>query len=86
MLGSRSIKHPNPLLSAIVDELEQIYERLTKDDILHGCLEGYTQNNRELINHLIWARCSKSKHSGRGHLDATVIYCMICSVYVKLSR
>ena len=72
MLESRSFKHPNPLLSAIVDELEPIYERLTKDDILHGCLDGYTQNNRKAINHLIWARCSKSKHSGRDHLDAAV--------------
>ncbi len=52
--------------------MKPIYERLTKDDILKGCLGGYTQNNREAINHLVWARCPKTKHSGRDHLDAAV--------------
>ena len=44
---------------------------------MEGCLGGYTQNNCEAINHLIWARCPKSKHSGRDHLDAAVAAAVI---------
>ena len=58
--------------SAIADELKPIYERLTNDDIMQGCLGGYTQNNCEALNHLMWARCPKSKHSGRYHIVAAV--------------
>ena len=28
--------------------------------------------DRNSLNHLIWARCPKSKHSERDHLDAAV--------------
>ena len=72
LLESKPFKHPSPLPSAIADELISIYQRLTQDDIMQGCVGGYTQNNCEAINHLIWARCPKSKHSGRDHLDAAV--------------
>ena len=63
MLKSKPFKHPSPLSSVIVDELKPIYQKLTKDDIMKGCLGGFTQNNCEAINHLIWARYPKSKHS-----------------------
>ena len=72
LLEKKPYKHPCPLPSAIADELQPIYERLTTDDIMQGCLGGYTQNSCEALNHLIWARCPKSKHSGRDHIDAAV--------------
>ena len=39
---------------------------------MQGCLGGYIQNNCEALNHIIWARCPKSQHSGRDHIDAAV--------------
>ena len=58
-------RHKNPLPEAFVTEIKSIYERLTKQDLLEGCLGGYTQNNCESLNHLIWARCPKTIASGR---------------------
>jgi len=72
LLQKKPFKHPSPLPTAIADELKPIYERLTNDDIMQGCLGGYIQNNCEALNHIIWARCPKSKHSGRYHIDAAV--------------
>ena len=40
--------------------------------MLKGCLGGYTQNNFEAFNHLIWSRCPKSVFSGRDHLDSAI--------------
>ena len=61
--------HKNSLPEAVVKEIKPIYERLTKQELLEGCLGGYTQNNCESLNHLIWARCPKSTSSGREALD-----------------
>eukprot|EP00795_Rhopilema_esculentum_P005687 gene5687-10932_t len=72
LLQKKLFKHKNPLPTAIVDEIRPIYKKLTNDDIMNGCLGGYTQNSCEAINHLIWSRCPKISHSGRDHLDAAV--------------
>ena len=70
-----------------------VYERLTKDSVLQGCLGGYTQNSCESLNHLIWSRCPKSLASGRVHLDcaaaaAVLVYndgnMAICGVLKEL--
>ena len=71
-LESKPFKHPSPLPSAVADDLTSLYQRLTQDDIMQGCVGGYTQNNCEAINHLIWARLCISKQSARDHLDAAV--------------
>ena len=62
--------HSKPLPDAVVQVLKPIYERLTKDSILEGCLGGFTQNSCESLNHLIWERCPTAFCSGRNHLDA----------------
>ena len=62
--------HKNPLPEAIVAEIKPTYERLTKQDLLEGCLGGYTQNNCESLNHLKWARFLKTMASGRDFLDS----------------
>ena len=62
--------HKNPLPEAIITEIERMYERLSKQDLLEGCLGGDTQNNCESLNHLIWARYPKTIASGRDTLAA----------------
>jgi len=62
--------HSKPLPATVVDIVKPIYERLSSDTVLEGCLGGFTQNNCESLNHLIWARCPKSVISGKTHLDA----------------
>ena len=69
--------HSKPLPDAVVQVLKPIYEHLTKDSILEGCLGGFTQNNCKSLNHLIWARCPKTFFSGRNHLDAAAVAAVI---------
>ena len=64
-----SHNHLDPLPQAIVTELQPIYARLSREDLLLRCLDGFTQNRCESINQLIWLRCPKQTASGRTQLD-----------------
>ena len=85
--------HAKPLPEAVFEVVKPVYERLTQDKLLEGCLGGFTQNSCESLNHLIWARCPKSLASGRNHLDAASAGAVIvfnegkqalCEVFQKL--
>ena len=41
-----------------------IYKRLSDPKLLERCLPGYTQNQNESFNHLIWIRRPKEVHVG----------------------
>ena len=64
--------HKKEIEGAVVHEVIPIYRRLSSKEMLKGCLGGYTQNNCETINHLIWLRCPKSMFSGRDRLDSAI--------------
>eukprot|EP00795_Rhopilema_esculentum_P005821 gene5821-11124_t len=73
--GYASLQGAVAVISAVTGkclDYEALNKKLMKDDIMSGCLGGYTQNNCEAINHLIWSRCPQISHSGRDHLDAAV--------------
>lgn len=60
-----SFKHdyvplPNDVLSAI----KPIYEELSKDVLLERCVGGFTQNNNESLNQLIWKITPKTLPAG----------------------
>lgn len=60
-----SFKHdyvplPNDVLSAI----KLIYEELSKDALLERCVSGFTQNNNESLNQLIWKITPKTLPAG----------------------
>ena len=56
----------------IVKAVLPIYEDLTKETLLAGCLHGRTQNQNEAINQLYWIRCPKSVFVGKDVLDLAV--------------
>ena len=62
--------HSKPLHATVLDVIKPLYERLSSDAVLEGCLGGFTQNSCESLNHLIWAGCPKSTTSGKTPLDA----------------
>ncbi|MCP4483313.1 MAG: hypothetical protein GY823_01950 [Flavobacteriaceae bacterium] len=62
---THTYKHKNSLPEAIVDEVQPIYDDLSKEALLSRCLDCYTQNANEALNHLIWARCSKKSYQGK---------------------
>ena len=40
-------------------ELKPIFERLSSSDFLNSCKQGLTQNQNELLNNVLWTKCSK---------------------------
>nr|XP_036678349.1 uncharacterized protein LOC118879563 isoform X2 [Drosophila suzukii]XP_036678357.1 uncharacterized protein LOC118879567 isoform X2 [Drosophila suzukii] len=43
-----------PFPDEVITAIEPIYEDLSKDELLQRCLGGFTQNNNESLNQLIW--------------------------------
>lgn len=57
----RSFKHSYAALPTdVLKALKPIYEDLSKDALLQRCLGGFTQNNNESLNQLIWKISPKS--------------------------
>lgn len=44
--------------------LEPVFRRLSDESLLRRCLPGFSQNNNESINSLVWARAPKHKFHG----------------------
>ena len=50
-----SYKHDyDPLPSEVSSAIKPIYEELSKEELLERCVGGFTQNNKESLNQLIW--------------------------------
>ena len=54
----------NRLPEAFMAELDPIFQRLSKDDLLDRCLKGITQNQNEAANGILWSKCPKTKFCG----------------------
>ena len=50
-----SFKHQyTPLPDDVLTAMKPIYEDLSKDEFMERCVRGFTQNNNESFNQLIW--------------------------------
>ena len=49
--------------------VKPIYEELSSDDLLSRCLGGYTQNNNESFNSVLWSIAPKGVHSSKAIVD-----------------
>ena len=50
-----SFKHDYyPLPSDVSSAIKPIYEELSKEELFERCVGGFTQNNNESLNQLIW--------------------------------
>lgn len=54
----------NRLSVVFMAELDPIFTRLSKDDLLIRCLKGITQNQNEAANGVLWSKCPKTKFCG----------------------
>ena len=48
----------NRLPEVFMQQLDPIFTRLPKDDLLNRCLKGMTQNQNEAANGMLWSRLS----------------------------
>ena len=68
-----SYSEENRLPAVFHKELEPIFERLSKDELLERCLKGLTQNQNESLNRQIWTTCCpKTKYCGMNRVRLAV--------------
>ena len=68
----------NPLPEDVLKAIKPLYEDLSKDELLERCVGGFTQNNNESLNQLIWRRAPK-KWSGSRNIVELAAYVAACT-------
>lgn len=58
-------------------ELKPIFDRLSCSTLLERCLKGFTQNQNESINNILWAKCPKRVFCGKAKLEAAAAQTII---------
>ncbi|KAJ8051081.1 hypothetical protein HOLleu_04516 [Holothuria leucospilota] len=64
---------PHHLQPVFLEFLLPIFQRLSDPVLLRRCLAGYTQNQNESLNSLVWLRAPKHKHRGARSIELAVI-------------
>ncbi|XP_071575168.1 uncharacterized protein [Temnothorax nylanderi] len=59
-----SFHHAPALHPDVVKAIEPIYKNLSSDELLEKCVGGFTQNNNESFNNVLWRIAPKITHSG----------------------
>lgn len=69
-----SFKHDYiPLPNDVLTAMKPIYEDLSKDELLARCVGGFTQNNNESLNQLIWKIAPKILPAGSKIVDIAAL-------------
>ncbi|KYM97005.1 hypothetical protein ALC62_12318 [Cyphomyrmex costatus] len=64
-----SYQHKPAMHKDVFEAIKPIYKDLSSDDLLSRCLGGYTQNQNESFNAVVWAIAPKTVSSGKTVLD-----------------
>ena len=62
--GTSLYDEDNRLPEVFMEQLDPIFTRLSKDELLSRCLKGMTQNQNESANGVLWFKCPKTKFCG----------------------
>lgn len=62
-------QHKPPLNKDVFNAVKPIYEDLSNDNLLNRCLGGFTQNNNESFNSVVWSIAPKTTSSNKILLD-----------------
>ena len=65
-------EHHDSLPKAVMDELKQVYQRLTEKDLLQRGARSATQNVNESRNGMIWGLCPKESFCGKPTVETAV--------------
>lgn len=68
---------PHHLQPVLLDFLLPIFQRLSEPALLQRCLPGYSQNQNDSLNSLVWLRAPKHKHRGARSTEIAVILAML---------
>ena len=88
-----SYEHKPPMHNDVYKAIMPIYKELSSDDLLSRCLGGFTQNQNESFNAVVWTIAPKTVSSGKMILDIATDIAVItfneglsslCSIYDAL--
>ena len=86
--GPKPFEHKKPLPEAIGKAIMPLFERLSDISLLEKCAGGYTQNQNEALNNLIWTFCPKTGYAGSITVETSVALavCIFNNGYTALDR
>ena len=85
--GTKLYNEDNRLPEVFMAELDPIFQRLSKDDLLNRCLKGITQNQNEAANGILWSKCPKTKFCGaRREFGLLLVQPLLHSTLVLLAK
>ena len=86
--GAAPFKHQKPLPAAVGQAILPLFQRLSEKTLLEKCVGGYTQNQNEALNNLIWSFCSKSGYAGAKTIESAVgmAICLFNNGYTAIQR
>ena len=61
---------------AVMDLVKPVWKDLCKPELVAKCLGGYTQNQNECLNSMIWTLCPKKKNHGLRIVETAVAVAM----------
>ena len=86
--GPEAYKHKKPLPEVIGNAVIPLFQRLSDRSLLEKCADGYTQNQNEALNNLIWMFCPKTGYAGSTTIETSVslAVCIFNNGYTALER
>lgn len=85
---STPFKHQKPLPAAVGQAILPLFQRLSEETLLEKCVGGYTQNQNEALNNLIWSFCTKAGYAGAKTVESAVgmAICIFNNGYTAIQR
>lgn len=80
--------HKTPLPDVVIDAITPIYKDLSDKRLLEKCLGGFTQNNNESFNNMIWSIDPKTTSSGGivVEIAASIAVCIFNDGYTDVLK
>ena len=86
--GPEPFKHNKALPEGIGQAILPIFKRLSEKKLLEKCVGGFTQNQNEALNNLIWSFCPKAGYAGATVIETGVALavCIFNNGYTVIER
>ncbi|OXU16707.1 hypothetical protein TSAR_012919 [Trichomalopsis sarcophagae] len=62
--------------AVVVENILPIYERLSNEELLARCTQGFTQNANEAIHSVLWRKCPKNNFSSKTRVEIAAAHAL----------
>ena len=70
--GTNNYVEKDGLPIAVKKLIEPVFRELSEPGLLVKCIDGFTQNNNEALNQIVWQKCPKNIFVGKTVLEMAV--------------